>query len=58
MNTRGKENYVPPTWEIKQVVLESSIAVHSPVKNVDLRNWNSEDYEDDVSNNYDIWLDL
>ena len=58
MNTEEKRFYVPPTLEVRQVILEGNIAIQSPIQKVELKNWDYEGPEDDVKNNVDIWLEL
>ena len=55
MKSSNKMKYVPPTLEVRRVVLEAVIAVSSPVQKVNLKNW---EYEtaDDPDNNADIIL--
>ena len=57
-NRTKKELYVSPTLNIRRIVLEGGIAVQSPIKKVDLKDWDNEGPEDDVYNKSDIWLNL
>jgi len=52
-----KKMYVTPTVEIAHIAIEEVI-VASPVKKVELKDW---DYDNDMSdpqNNADVWLNM
>ena len=55
---KTKMIYVPPTVSVTRVTLERTIAAHSPIQQVNLNDWVYEDFEDDVNNNLDVWLNL
>jgi len=56
-NVKEKRFYVPPTLEVRQMILEGNIALQSPVKSVELKPWAEESF-DVTENNSDIWLNL
>jgi len=59
MEKKEKEFYVPPTVKVTQVILECSIAVQSPIQQVDLEDWYYDEYPlNHDSNNSDVWLDI
>ena len=55
---KTKMIYAPPTVTVTQVILERTIAAHSPMQKVNLNDWVYEDFENDVNNNLDVWLNL
>jgi len=58
MKTNEKKFYIPPTLEVTRVMLEHNVAIQSPVKNVELKDWSYEGPENDVNNNADVWLNI
>ena len=57
MNTKEKRIYIPPTLDVTQVVLENNVAIQSPVKKVELKDWSYEGTEIG-ENNADVWLNM
>jgi len=57
MNTKEKTIYIPPALEVKRVILENSVAIQSPVKSVELKEWSYEGPENE-DNNADVWLNI
>jgi len=53
----NKIEYVPPTAEITNVVLERVITA-SPVQKVELKDWDPDPNPNDVKNHADVWLDM
>ena len=53
-----KKPYVPPTLSIHRIILEGDIAVQSPIKKVELQDWEYETPDGKPDNNADIWLNL
>ena len=58
MNQKAKKVYVTPTVEVMRIVVERSIAVHSPIPYIDMIEWEYEIPEDDPKNNADIWVNI
>jgi hypothetical protein len=49
--------YVPPTVEIDRVAIEVAI-VASPVKHIELKDWDDNNNLNDPQNNADVWLNM
>ena len=59
MKTQAKKIYVPPTVKVTRVLLEGSIAIQSPIQQVNFEDWSYDEYPSShESNNRDIWLDI
>ena len=59
MKKQAKKIYLPPTVKVTQVILEGSIAIQSPIRQVNLEDWEYDEYgPNHDSNNSDIWLDI
>ena len=56
-NERGRTFYAPPIVTVTHVILERSIAVQSPVREVNIKDWEYE-YPEDEGNTADIWLNI
>jgi len=56
-NMEKKQMYVPPTVEVRMIVVDAIIAA-SPVRQIDLKDWQKDDNLNDPDNNSDIWLNL
>jgi len=57
-NMEEKNLYVPPKLEVTQVVLGGSIALQSPLKSIELNDWNEVSHETDPDCNADVWLNI
>jgi len=59
MEKNEKKFYAPPTMKVTQVVLERPIIVESLIRQVDLENWDKDEYPlNHESNNTGVWLDM
>ena len=58
MIQKRKKVYVAPSVVVVRIVVERSVAVHSPIQRVNMTEWDYETPEDDVNNNADIWLNI
>ena len=48
MEVLGKNQYVPPLVEINPVALDAGIAVQSPIRKIDVEDWEEEELTPDT----------
>jgi hypothetical protein len=58
MKESEKNTYIPPTVEVNPVVLDANIALQSPIRNIEVQDWDQQPEVNVTPDTGDIFLSI